>query len=103
MYQEIELEINDPVAIIRMNRPDRLNAMTTHMLAELRHAFAAAEADPGVVGIVLTGAGRGFCAGMDIAALDEISTMASRPRPETRPWARTSAPGSLTCSRCASH
>lgn len=74
MYQEIELEINDPVAIIRMNRPDRLNAMTTHMLAELRHAFAAAEADPAVVGIVLTGAGRGFCAGMDIAALDDIST-----------------------------
>lgn len=73
MYQEIELDINDPVAIIRMNRPDRLNAMTTRMLAELRHAFATAEADPAVVGIVLTGAGRGFCAGMDIAALDDIS------------------------------
>lgn len=73
MYQEIELDINDPVAVIRMNRPDRLNAMTTLMLAELRHAFATAEADPAVVGIVLTGAGRGFCAGMDIAALDDIS------------------------------
>jgi len=73
MYQEIEYEVSDPVAIIRMNRPDNLNAMTTLMLAELRHAFAAAERDEAVVGIILTGAGRGFCAGMDIAALDQIS------------------------------
>ena len=43
------------------------------MLAEIRHAVAAAERDSRVVGIILTGAGRGFCAGMDMAALDEIS------------------------------
>jgi enoyl-CoA hydratase/carnithine racemase len=73
MYQEIEYEVRDPVATIRMNRPDRLNAMTTRMLAEIRHALGAAETDHRVVGIILTGAGRGFCAGMDMAALDEIS------------------------------
>jgi len=73
MYQEIEYIVDDPVAIIRMNRPENLNAMTTRMLAEMRHAFAAAEADDSVVGIILTGAGRGFCAGMDMSALDSIS------------------------------
>ncbi len=73
MYQEIQFVIDDPVAVITMNRPERLNAMTTRMLAEIRHALAAAEMDERVVGIVLTGAGRGFCAGMDIGALDEIS------------------------------
>lgn len=73
MYQDIRYEVDDPVAIITMNRPDRLNAFTTRMLAEIRHAFAAAERDPAVLGIVLTGAGRGFCAGMDMGALDGMA------------------------------
>ena len=73
MYNEIIYEVADPVATVTMNRPDRLNAFTTRMLAEIRHALAAAEQDSRVVGIVLTGAGRGFCPGMDMDALDNIS------------------------------
>ncbi len=76
-YRDILYRVEDPVAIITMNRPERLNAFTRTMLAEIRHAVAAAEADTRVVGIILTGAGRGFCAGMDMAALDEISEAAS--------------------------
>jgi enoyl-CoA hydratase/carnithine racemase len=76
-YRDILYRVEDPVAIITMNRPERLNAFTRTMLAEIRHAVAAAERDPRVVGIILTGAGRGFCAGMDMAALDEISASAS--------------------------
>ena len=67
MYQEITYDVRDPVAVITMNRPEALNAFTN------RHALAAAEKDPAVVGIVLTGAGRGFCAGMDMNALDAMS------------------------------
>ncbi len=74
MYQQIAYEVQDPVAVITMNRPDRLNAFTTRMLAEIRHALAAAERDVDVVGIVLTGAGRGFCAGMDMGSLDNLSS-----------------------------
>ena len=59
-YQEIIYEIAEPVATITMNRPEALNALTVRMLAEIRHAMAAAEQDERVVGIVLTGAGRGF-------------------------------------------
>lgn len=73
MYQDILYQVDDPVAVITMNRPDALNAFTTRMLAEIRHAFAQAEQDERVVGIVLTGAGRGFCAGMDMNALDNMS------------------------------
>ncbi len=76
-YRDILYRVEDPVAIITMNRPERLNAFTRTMLAEIRHAVAAAVRDPCVVGIILTGAGRGFCAGMDMAALDEISAAAS--------------------------
>ncbi len=74
MYKDITYAVEDPVAVITMNRPDRLNAFTNRMLAEIRHALAAAEQDAAVVGIVLTGAGRGFCAGMDMGSLDNLST-----------------------------
>jgi len=72
MYTEILFEISKPVATITLNRPDKLNAATYRMLAEVRHAIAAAEQSPDVTGIVITGAGRGFCAGMDMAALQII-------------------------------
>lgn len=74
MYEQIEYRVDDPVAVITMNRPDNLNAFTGRMLAEIRHALAEAERDDRVVGIVLTGAGRGFCAGMDMNALDSMSS-----------------------------
>ena len=74
MYQDIDYAVEDPVAVITMNRPDKLNAFTNRMLAEIRHALAAAEQDDNVVGIVLTGAGRGFCAGMDMGSLDNLSS-----------------------------
>lgn len=69
MYDEILYEVEEPIATITLNRPDRLNALTQKMLAELRHALAEAEEDRRVVGIVLTGAGRGFSSGMDMDAL----------------------------------
>ena len=74
MYDEITYTVEDPVAIITMNRPEALNALTGRMMAEIRHALAAAEADPAVVGIILTGAGRGFCAGADIGNLDNMAS-----------------------------
>lgn len=73
MYDEIIYEVEDPVAVITFNRPQSLNAFTYRTLAELRHAVAAAEADPKVVGIVVTGSGRGFSAGMDMNALGEMT------------------------------
>jgi enoyl-CoA hydratase/carnithine racemase len=85
MYQEIEYAVDDPVATITLNRPQALNAWTTRMGAEVKHALAAAEADPRVVGIVITGAGRGFCAGADMDALSRIGATgggaAARPTP----------------------
>jgi len=73
VYSELIYEVEDPVAVITLNRPEALNAFTYRTLAELRHAVAAAEADPRVVGIVVTGSGRGFSAGMDMNALAEMT------------------------------
>ena len=72
MYQELRYEVEDPIATITFDRPDRLNAMTNHMTDELKHAVAQAEADERAVAIVLTGAGRGFCAGADLQGLKAI-------------------------------
>ena len=73
MYKELLYEVSEPVATITLNRPERLNALTGRMLAELRHAVAEAERDERVVGIVLTGAGRGFSAGMDMQSLAQTA------------------------------
>jgi enoyl-CoA hydratase/carnithine racemase len=73
MYEEIAYGVDEPVATITLNRPHALNAWTTRMGAEVKHALAAAEGDARVVGIVLTGAGRGFCAGADLNDLKAIT------------------------------
>lgn len=72
MYSEILYNVQDPVATITLNRPEKLNALTGRMLQELEQALAEAEASRDVVGIVLTGAGRGFCAGVDMGELQRI-------------------------------
>jgi enoyl-CoA hydratase/carnithine racemase len=72
-YEQIRYDVEDPVATITLNRPKALNAWTDRMGLEFRHAVAAAEADPRVVGIVITGAGRGFCAGADMSRLSAVS------------------------------
>jgi enoyl-CoA hydratase/carnithine racemase len=73
-YRDIELTIDDPVAVLRLNRPEKLNSFTYETLAEIRRAIDTAAADPRVVGIVITGAGRGFCAGLDAQALAAVTS-----------------------------
>jgi enoyl-CoA hydratase/carnithine racemase len=68
-WQEVLYAVEDRVATITLNRPDKLNAYTEVMAGELREAFAKADADDEVRAIVVTGAGRGFCAGADMARL----------------------------------
>jgi enoyl-CoA hydratase/carnithine racemase len=88
-YADIELEIDDPVAVIRLNRPDKLNALTYPMLREIRDAVGRAADDARVVGIVITGNGRGFSSGLDASVLAEVtrasSSTASTADPEALP------------------
>ncbi len=73
MYEAIDYSVEGPVATITLNRPDRLNAITGQMIKEIQDAIGQADANEDVVGIILTGAGRGFCAGGDIESLQELS------------------------------
>lgn len=63
---EVLYDVASGVATIQLNRPHRRNAISVRLLRELTEAFLAADRDPGVRAVVLTGAGKGFCAGLDI-------------------------------------
>lgn len=66
-YSQIEFSVAGPIATITLNRPDRLNAFTHIMRAELIDAFDRTDADDDIRAVVVTGQGRAFCAGADLA------------------------------------
>jgi enoyl-CoA hydratase/carnithine racemase len=70
-YSTIVYEVSDRIATITFNRPDRLNAVSMAMAAELRDAYARAEGDGDVWTILVTGAGRAFCSGADVEGVPE--------------------------------
>src|SRR5262245_61090252 len=90
-YTEILLDVADGIAVVTLNRPERLNAYTRTMGRELAEAFAACDADDAVRAIIVTGAGRGFCAGADMSPggvqFDRKGETAWTPPPD-RPWAK---------------
>lgn len=71
-YQQILYDVADRVATITLNRPERLNAWTLRMEAEVKHAFLSADRDEDVRVIIITGAGKGFCAGADMDLLQSV-------------------------------
>jgi enoyl-CoA hydratase/carnithine racemase len=81
-YQHIRYGITARVATVTLNRPERLNAWTAVMGEEFRHAIAAAARDENVRAIVVTGAGRGFCPGVD---MQQLESAAGRRTPPPQP------------------
>lgn len=67
-YTQIRYEVDDRIATITLNRPDQLNAFTGTMMYELVDAFDRVDADDDVRAVIVTGAGRGFCAGADLSS-----------------------------------
>lgn len=76
-FEQITYHVDEGVAVVTLNRPHKLNAWTHRMAAELREAMRMADGDDAVRVIVLTGAGRGFCAGADMDLLGDIGASAA--------------------------
>jgi enoyl-CoA hydratase len=74
MYQSFEYSLNDGIALVRLNRPNKLNAIDTVMVREFGELVVNIRADQNVRVIIFTGNGRAFCAGADIASLNRIET-----------------------------
>lgn len=79
MYETIAVAVDDGIMTITLNRPDRLNAFTPQMMKDMIAAFDAADADDAVRAVIVTGAGRGFCAGADLGSGGATFDYAQRP------------------------
>ncbi len=85
-YEEITYEVVDAILTITLNRPDRLNAFTGRMMSELIDAFDRADGDDEVRAIIVTGEGRGFCAGADLGSGGDTFDVGRRAAPgEAKP------------------
>ncbi len=71
-YEQILYEVRDGIATVTLNRPEKLNAWTMRMGAEVQHAFRQADKDDAVRVIIITGAGKGYCAGADMNMLQGL-------------------------------
>src|SRR5216684_8286901 len=85
-YEQIIYEVAENIATITLNRPEKLNAFTGQMMQEMIDAFDRADADDNVRAIIVTGAGRAFCAGADLSAGAKTFDYAAREdRPDRKP------------------
>jgi enoyl-CoA hydratase/carnithine racemase len=84
MSEVVLYELDDGVAVITLNRPEVLNAWTMEMGREYLRRIDEAAADPGVRAVVVTGAGRGFCAGADMSLLKDLMAGVQPPRDSVR-------------------
>lgn len=87
-YQEVLYDVSDRIATITLNRPDKLNAWTSQMDREYRHAMADAEKREDVRVIIVTGAGKGFCAGADMGLLSSVAQSGGMARGGDEPLAQ---------------
>ena len=98
-YETVIVDRHDELGIVTFNRPQRMNAIDYTMRFEIIEAFNELNADPAIGAIILTGAGRGFCAGADVSRFEEMiresdGEKVEHPRPQVS-WldlARTSKP-----------
>ena len=82
-YQQIQTQVKDRILTLTLNRPDKLNAFTATMMNELIDVFTKVNDDDAVRAVVVTGAGRGFCAGADLSAgADTFDATKRSDRPE---------------------
>jgi len=94
-YETLLYEASDRIATITFNRPAQLNAVSPKMVQELRAAYDAAEADPDVWIVVVTGSGRAFCAGADVSEIPDDGRVV-HPEPYLSTYAQWEAPQEAT-------
>ena len=80
-YKTLALEVVDEIATLTLNRPERMNAFTLEMAVELEDFFLSVNAENGIRAIVVTGAGKAFCAGMDLSIEGNVFGLDESQRP----------------------
>lgn len=80
MYETIKFEIKDSIAYVTINRPKAMNALNSQVLDELFDAFTALAGNADVKAVILTGEGKAFVAGADIAEMSKLNAVEARDR-----------------------
>ena len=80
-FETLDWQVRDGILTLTLNRPDKMNAFTVRMADELEHAFHRASADDAVRAVVVTGAGKAFCAGMDLSVGGNVFGLDESQRP----------------------
>jgi enoyl-CoA hydratase/carnithine racemase len=83
-YQTLNWAVADGILTLTLNRPEQLNSFTVEMANELEHAFRSASQDDAVRAVVVTGAGRAFCAGMDLTRSGNVFGLDEKQQPTLR-------------------
>ena len=99
-YETIRVDVAENIQTIRLHRPEKLNAFTRQMMQDLIDAFAAADADDSVRAVIVTGAGRAFCAGADLSGGAGLSSVRKRLAVRSRAGWRMAA-WTIPTWRCA--
>ena len=96
--------IEDGITLLTLDRPDRLNAMSHELVADIHDALDEVAADRDCRVVIVTGEGRGFCAGLDLKGTGTPRRVRMRGAVPARDWSAssTSPASSRTCARCAS-
>ena len=100
-YEAILCAVDGPVMTITLNRPDKLNAYTNQMGQEIAAALRQADGDDAGRAVILTGAGRGFCAGADMSAGATSFDTKSGPPISAQASDRRTATGPGSSARCS--
>ncbi|HTT13178.1 MAG TPA: crotonase/enoyl-CoA hydratase family protein [Burkholderiaceae bacterium] len=100
-YETIDYTLSGNILTLTLNRPDRLNAFTSTMMSELIDAFDRADADDDVRAIIVTGAGRAFCAGADLSGGAKTFDYAQRPERAAQAGSPMKADGTIDWSHPA--
>ena len=98
-YQHITCDLDGAFMIVTLNRPDKLNAYTGQMGAEIADAFDRADTDDDVRAVIVTGAGRAFCAGADVSGGAAVSIPRQPRRRRVRPAGDTRGGGAASSRR----
>lgn len=95
MSDLVTVDIQEGVADVRLNRPDKYNALSTDMFKSIANAAQALEKDNSLRAVVLSGNGRGFCAGLDFSSFQAMTSDGSRPESSDIPMPAPTAPANL--------
>ena len=95
MSDLVTVDIQEGVADVRLNRPDKYNALSTDMFKSIANAAQALEKDNALRAVVLSGNGRGFCAGLDFSSFQAMTNDGSRPESSDIPMPAPTAPANL--------